>query len=133
MSERFFRMMIGVILLLILFFRLDEAVYIFTGLFLFEGITNLRTTSLVSFVRYGKDYRKITPFYSAPSTVNFVAERALRLFFAAIFILTFVLPHQGILPDVAWFLPWFLGFMLIGAGITNICPMIILLRWIGFK
>jgi hypothetical protein len=32
-----------------------------------------------------------------------------------------------------WFFPWFIGFMLFMAGMTNICPMVMGLRWIGFR
>jgi hypothetical protein len=32
-----------------------------------------------------------------------------------------------------WFLPWFVGFALLGAGLSGICPMVIGLRWLGFR
>jgi hypothetical protein len=35
--------------------------------------------------------------------------------------------------DQAWFFPWFIGSMLLLAGITNICPMVMALRWSGFR
>lgn len=52
----------------------------------------------------------------------------LRLLVAALLVLTFVL-----FPDQTWFFPWFIGFMLFMAGLTNICPMVMGLRWMGFR
>ena len=35
--------------------------------------------------------------------------------------------------EVLWFIPWFLAFAIIGAGASGICPVLVGLRWAGFK
>jgi len=132
MSERIFRMVLGASLLIILYFNSTTAVYAYIGLLLFEGITNWRIPILVSRLRYGQ--------YAAPTgdcaKIPFDAERALRLVVATFLILTYVISHPPyalIDPTFTFFFPWFIGFMLFMAGITNICPMVMFLRFVGMR
>ena len=62
------------------------------------------------------------------AAISFDAERVLRLLVAGMLVVTFVL-----FKEQAWFFPWFIGFMLFMAGMTNICPMVMFLRWLGFR
>jgi hypothetical protein len=32
-----------------------------------------------------------------------------------------------------WFFPWFMGFAIFGSGISNVCPVLLVIRWAGFK
>ena len=128
MSERFFRIILGSLLLLLLFLGSRELVLAYIGLLLFEGITNWRIPILVSKVRYGADYQQAAQSCGGTSTLNFEAERALRLIAAALLFISYV-----ILGEMAWFFPWFIGVMLLFAGLTNICPMVMTLRLIGFR
>jgi len=127
MSERMFRFILGASLILLLFLQLDSWVHAYIGLLLFEGLTNWRIPRLVSRLRFGgepavegNDCRGIL--------CGFEAERALRLIVAAFLVVTFVL-----FPEPLWFFPWFVGFMLFMAGLTNICPMVMGLRWLGLR
>jgi hypothetical protein len=126
MSERTYRLILGISLLLILFIKVDVLIYGYMALLLFEGVTNYRVPILVNMVRFGKSAR-YSPQQGAYK-IDFEAERVARLLVFVMLLITFV-----VLKDAAWFFPWFLGFMLALAGITNLCPMIISLRWIGFK
>ncbi|RDH85312.1 MAG: DUF2892 domain-containing protein [endosymbiont of Galathealinum brachiosum] len=38
-----------------------------------------------------------------------------------------------IFPQSLWFFPWFVGIMLTMSGVTGVCPMMLLLQWLGFK
>ena len=127
MSERIFRIILGVTLLVILAMDMPMLVYGYMGLVLFEGITNWRIPILVSKARYGKDYMTAVNACSG-AKMNFEAERVLRLLIALFLALSYV-----VFSDVLWFFPWFIGVMLLLAGLTNICPMVMSLRWIGFK
>ena len=60
--------------------------------------------------------------------IPFDAERALRLVVAGLLTATYI-----VFPAQLWFFPWIVGFMLFMAGITNICPMAMILRAIGFR
>ena len=127
MSERAFRLIQGIVLLLALYFELEEVIYAYTGILLFEGLTNYRIPILLSRLRYGTNAVNITP-ESLSYRFSFEAERMLR-----IIVFLFMLISYFIFPDVLWFFPWFIGVMLLMAGITNICPMTMVLRFIGFR
>ena len=126
MSERIYRLILGISLLLILFIKVDVLIYGYIALLLFEGLTNYRVPLLVNMVRFGKKVPD-GPEQGA-FKIDFEAERIGRLVVFALLLVTFVVYREA-----AWFFPWFLGFMLTLAGITNLCPMIITLRRIGFK
>ncbi len=129
MSERFFRILLGSSLLLFLYLESRQLILVFIGLLLFEGITNWRIPILVSKARYGADYSQaVNACGGETTTLSFEAERVLRLIVASLLVISYV-----ILGEMAWFFPWFIGVMLLFAGLTNICPMVMTLRLIGFR
>lgn len=128
MTERSFRLILGTTLLVMLTLNFQTGIYVFIGLLVFEGITNLRLPLLISRIRYGAGYNANEILSPGCSRISFDAERALRLLVATLLVATFILYKEQ-----AWFFPWFIGSMLLLAGITNICPMVMALRWIGFK
>jgi len=111
-----------------LFMEWDRALYGFICLMLFEGITNWRIPVLISRLRYGSAYSLLSEQDRRLSTIDFEAERALRLASAGFLIIAFVLFH-----DVLWFLPWLQGFALIIASFTSVCPLTEFFRKLGFK
>lgn len=130
MSERVFRLIVGVWLLVALYLGLPGAVYALIALLLFEGTTNLRVPMLVSRLR-----GMPVPGPSECAVANggrhgssFEAERALRFMLAALLILTYVAYAK-----LLWVFPWFIGFALIGAGMSGICPMVLALRAVGLR
>ncbi len=126
MSERVFRFILGAVLILLLFLQQEQLIYAYVGLLLLEGITNWRVPKLVSRVVSGTGYTEsILP---DGAKIPFDAERALRLIVAGLLILTYIVFREQV-----WFFPWFIGFMLFMAGMTNICPMVMVLRWLGFR
>jgi hypothetical protein len=127
MSERLFRIILGFSLLVFLAVDIPELVYAYIGMLLFEGITNWRIPILVSKVRYGDKYAEAVNACSGMK-LKFEAERMLRLLVAVFLVLSYVLFNE-----MLWFFPWFIGVMLSLAGLTNICPMVMALRWAGFK
>lgn len=125
MTERNFRLVIGAWLVLALLLALPVAIHALMAVLLFEGITNFRLPGLVARLRG-------LPATPASETggcrIPFEAERALRLLIVAFLALAlFVLPQH------LWWLPWFIGFALIGAGLSGICPMVQALRWVGMR
>lgn len=127
MSERTFRLILGAWLILALFFKLPQLVLALMALLTFEGITNWRIPLLVTNLRAGSTSTDIPPNAST-CALSFEAERALRLIIVALLIIT-----QFVFPQLLWWLPWFIGFALIGAGMSGICPMVLGLRGIGFR
>ena len=128
MSERIFRLVLGASLLLLLFFDLETAIYAYIVLLTFEGVTNWRVPILVSKARYGSAFEAEKILSEGCAQTGFDAERALRLIVAAMLVVSYILFREE-----AWFFPWFIGSMLLLAGITNICPMVMALRWVGFR
>ena len=128
MSERVFRIILGASLLISLFLKNETFIYAYIGLLLFEGITNWRIPILVSKLRYGKSYNSVELSNQNCRNIRFDAERALRLVVAFLLIISYV-----VFPLQLWLFPWFVGFMLFMAGLSNICPMVMSLYWLGFR
>lgn len=127
MSERLYRMLLGVILITLLFFHRSAMLYAYIGVLVFEGVTNWRIPILVSRIRYGNDARN-SQNEACVQGISFDVEQALRLIIAALLVVSVVL-----YPEALWFIPWFLGFALSMAGITGVCPMAMVLKKAGFR
>ena len=93
----------------------------------FEGITNWRIPLLLTRLRSAGESGG-NPQCAYTGALAFEAERVLRLIIVAMLIAT-----QFVYPQLLWWLPWFIGFALIGAGLSGICPMVLGLRGIGCK
>ena len=132
MSERIFRLIIGSAILLASFFQLNYALWGISAYLAFEGVTGLRATLLISRFRYGEQYMdKMAMHLGAElktARINFAAERLLRIVVASIIFVT-----TYWFQELLWFVPYFVGIMLFAAGLSNICPMFLVFRWVGFK
>lgn len=132
MSDRTYRLLFGLALLLSLYFQLPASVYGLIVLAVFEGLTNLRVPVVVTRLRGKLDgevpMQENLTVTGSPGRDSFEAERALRLLMAAFLVLSF-----AIWPEHLWFLPWFIGFALFGAGVSGVCPSLSLLKWLGFR
>jgi len=127
MSERAFRLIQGIYILIALYFELDMMLYVYIGIIAFEGISNLRVPAVVSHLRYGLGKVDMLPS-SGDYKFKFEAERMLRLVVTFLFVISFIL-----YPEPTWFFPWFIGVMLFLAGLTKICPMVMFFRFLGFR
>jgi hypothetical protein len=134
MNERTFRLILGAMLYLSLtlsaLLESEIPMYVVLGLISFEAITNWRVPIIVTRLRYGKDYKN---FLDTPLSNNRLlgiveAERFLRIAVIGFVILPYFFSIQYI-----EFIPWFVATALILAGVTNICPMVMFLRFIGMR
>lgn len=130
MSERVFHLLIGLALLVALCFDSKPAIYGLIAWLAFEVASNQRLTAIVSHLRYGdRDVlNKACTDGALKCRVNFEAERALRLVLVLLLTLSYVLFYGQL-----WIVTWFVGFALVAAGLSGICPMIMTLRKIGFR
>ncbi len=71
MSERFFRLLLGVTLLIILFFEWHDLLYVYIGIITFEGLTNWRIPNLILKLRHGPAYLEIHRERSTNTQVHF--------------------------------------------------------------
>lgn len=129
MTERAYRLVVGILMLSLLFFRLDYALWILLLIMSFEGMTNLRIPIIVSKALYPDSAIRVTEGENSNCTINYDAERMLR-WIVMLLILLGVLPQTE---HLFWSIPWFVGLMLLIAGVTGICPMVMALRKLGLK
>jgi hypothetical protein len=139
MSEKVFRFISGLVLWGILIistiYQNNQLMIAFCALFLFEGITNWRipglVTKVISKIRFGSfqaEEQIISNEAKNSALENIEAERMMRFFVVFFLFISFFT-----FPDILWFFPWYMAGMMIVAGISNICPMVMFLRWAGFK
>ena len=130
MSNRVYRLFVGLILLTGLYFDLPILIYGLIAVLLFEGITNLRIPLLASKIRYNNpgDMTEGMLGLQFKQRFNFDAERSWRLLLGSVLIVVYVIYF-----DQAWYLAWFMGFAIFGAGLSGVCPLFISLKWLGFR
>lgn len=127
MAERWYRLFQGLYLLIALYTEHDLMIYGLLALLSFEVVTNLPVSLLASRMRFGnkivaaEDSVRWSPF-------TFNSERMLRLVVIILLVLSCVL-----FPEPIWFIPWFVAAMLLLAGITNICPMVMMFQRLGLS
>jgi hypothetical protein len=129
MTERTFRIILGAILLVALYFDWRLVIYGYIVVLAFEGVTNWRIPTLVSRLQGDPAAGSVCALSPGDQArINFEAERALRLVVAAFLVVSYILFNKEL-----WFFPWFIGFALFGAGLSGICPMVMGFRWAGFR
>lgn len=130
MTDRHFRLFFGIVLLALLYLDEIQGIGFLVAFLLFEGVTNWRFPLIARRVRGDNDDTASvhTLTLSAPAKIPFDAERALRLVMALILILSVYL-----FPESVWWMAWFVGFAVLGAGVSGVCPMLTSLRMLGFR
>ena len=131
MSERTYLFCVGALILIALYFGLNDVIFALCIWLLFEGISNIRLTTLLQKLRNIHLDSGLTVFKSN-QRYAFDAVLAWRLS-VAVFLGASLIMLQIFDFGMLWFFPWFMGFAIMGAGASGVCPMLLLLRWIGFK
>jgi hypothetical protein len=122
-----YRLGLGMLLLVSLYFEVRYLMYGLIGMLFFEGLTNWRLPRVVSRLRG-------VPVPDCPNRgvplgrFSFEAERAWRLIVGLMLLVTYVLFY-----DTLWFFPWFMGFAIFGAGTSGVCPVLIGVKWAGCR
>lgn len=127
MTNRIYRLLVGVIILTGLYFDSPMVLYALIGVVLFEGITNWRIPVIIEKLSGHKPTSEPDNFHFK-QRFNIDAERVWRLLLGTILIFVYVLFYEKL-----WFLAWFMGFAILGAGLSGICPLFISLKWAGFR
>ena len=132
MTNRFYRGLLGALLIISLYFDLAWLMYGIIVMLFFEGITNLLLPKLVD--SFGQVVSPASSFFkykpepcSMGSRFGFESERCWRLVVGVMLLVTYFNY------DMLWFFPWFMGFAIMGAGVSSMCPMLMALRWAGFR
>jgi hypothetical protein len=124
MTNRTYRLLLGIAILLILYFDLTLAMYGLIGVLFIEGLTNWRIPLLVNRILQRPAEQREPRANKWPPQ----AEQAWRLLIGVMLLLTAV-----VFKDVVWFMPWFLGFAILGAGVSGVCPGLFGLRAVGCR
>ncbi len=130
MSDRTYRTLLGILLLVSLYFELSRFLYGIILILFIEGITNFRVPGIVCAIR--KCVTEKAPDYVnmelvADAKFNIESERVWRIVVGAFLLVGYAFS------DNLWFLPWFMGFAIFGAGLSGVCPVLLAIRWVGFK
>lgn len=125
MTNKLYRTILGLILLISLYLDNDNIIYATIIIVIFEGVTNFRIPIIVNQIRKLPE----PDYYLKNTRFNFQAERAYRLLIATLILITYPLGVESVL----WFLPWFISFVILGAGVSGVCPVMRLMTWIGFR
>ncbi len=131
MSERLFLFVVGAFILISLYIEIDMNIYILCLWLLFEAIMDIRLTTLSQKLMSRTVPAGLTVFQTQ-ARFDFEALRVLRIVVSVSLAGAFILINQYHI-DVLWFVPWFLGFAILGAGVSGICPAMLLIRWLGFR
>ena len=104
MTERVYRLIVGLTVLTILYFNSKMAMYAVIAIMVFEAVSNWRIPLLVSRLRQKKTAgdNHASPGHPGESRFRFEAERALRLMFAAVLVVTYIVFNEQL-----WLIPWF--------------------------
>ena len=131
MTERIYLLLVGVYILAALYLENNYLIYGLAVFLVFEGVTGIRLTRLIQKARHVSLSYGLVDFNSK---ARFAIDglSAWRVFVAITLVSVYVLSHEyGI--DVLWFFPWFMGFAILGSGASGICPVLLGMRWAGFK
>ena len=132
MSDRTYRTLLGLTILVGLYFAQAALIYGLVVILLLEGVTNYRVPRVVCKFRNCVGNRELAIVYSPePHNPQFrfdcESERVWRLGVGSLLLITYYFY------DHLWFFPWFMGFAIFGAGISGVCPVLLAIRWVGFK
>jgi hypothetical protein len=131
MSERIYMLAVGVLILASLYFDIDILIYVLAALLVFEGLTNIRLTTTLQRARHVSLDPGLVVL-DLNNRFEFEAFRMWRIVVALVLVIPFAMIHEfGY--DMLWFFPWFMGFAIIGAGASGVCPGLLALRWAGFR
>lgn len=128
MSDRTYRLILGMLLLVSLYFEISYLMYFLIGMLFFEGATNLRVPLLLGKPQGDSGENSDLAPIQRGNRFKLEAERAWRLIVGLMLLITYVFFY-----DEMWFFPWFMGFAIFGAGASGVCPGLISIKWAGFR
>ncbi len=119
-GDRLFMFLFGSAIVLGLYFSWPSLLYGVAAVLLLEGLLNRRSSGLLSRLLDGG---RAAPVLRA----SVDAGRVWRLLMGlAVLVSVLFLKHLG-------FLAWFVGFVVAGAGISGVCPGLMLLQRMGLR
>ena len=131
MNERTYLFLAGVYILVALYFDFEYMIYGLVVLLMLEGLSGMRlTTSFQKAGHISLDHGLFS--LNSRHRFNVDALSVWRVVMASVLASSLILVHEYEI-EMLWFIPWFMGFAIMGAGASGVCPMHLGLRWAGFK
>lgn len=131
MSERMYLFVVGAIILTSLYIEENIIIYVLSLWLLFEGASGILLTRLSQKIIPIAEPVGLTTFRTH-QRFDFDALRATRIVIAFFLGSTFFLLNEYDI-EMLWFFPWFMGFAILGAGVSGVCPIVLITKWAGFK
>ena len=131
MSERMYLFVVGAIILTSLYIEENIIIYVLSLWLLFEGVSGIQLTLLLQKIIPIAEPVGLTTFRTH-QRFDFDALRATRIVIAFFLSSTFFLLNEYDI-EMLWFFPWFMGFAILGAGVSGVCPIVLITKWAGFK
>jgi hypothetical protein len=131
MSERLFLFFTGAFILTGLYFEIDMMIYGLCLWLVFEGVSGIMLTrQSAKFITVANPVG--LTMFRTQQRFDFEALRATRIVIAIFLGGSFLLLNLYNV-EFLWFFPWFMGFAILGAGVSGVCPIILITKWIGFR
>jgi hypothetical protein len=131
MTERMYLFLVGAFILFALYLQNNYLIYGLAVLLTLEGVSGVRLTRLLQKARRVSPGTGLVEF-NTHARFDVDGLSAWRVMVAVVLVTSYGLMHEyGY--DVLWFIPWFMGFAILGAVASGICPFLLALRWVGFK
>jgi len=131
MNERMYLFLVGALILAALYFEENIIIYVLSIWLLLEGISGILLTRVShKFIPVAEPVGLTT--FRTHQRFNFEALRATRIIIAFFLGGAFFLLNEYNI-EVLWFFPWFMGFAILGAGVSGVCPIVLVTKWAGFK
>lgn len=131
MSDRIYLFFVGLYLLTALYIESNIMIYVLVVIQLIEGMLGWTIPRITQQLRKMEIEPGLLQLAGAPK-FQLEAFRVLRITLASVVLLSYLAVHEYNL-EVLWFFPWFLGFAVLGAGVSGVCPVYLAIRWLGFK
>jgi hypothetical protein len=106
-------------------------IYVLVSIVFLEGISGFTVPKLSQKIRNVQLEIGLSQYDKAPR-INFDAVRMLRITLSVVVLVSYIAVHVYDI-DMLWFFPWFVGFAVLGAGVSGVCPVYLAIRWLGFK
>lgn len=131
MSERIYMLVAGAVILVSLYMEIDYLIYGLASILMFEGLSNIRLTTKLQQLRQTTQDSGLFVLH-LNSRFELEAFRLWRIVVSLVLVVPYAMMREfGY--DMLWFFLWFMGFAIMGAGASGVCPVLLGLRWAGFR
>jgi len=131
MSDRVYLFVVGISILAALYLESNAMIYVVVVILFLEGFSGWTLPRITQKIRKKQLEPGLLKLSKIPR-FNIESFLVLRLVLSSVVLASYVAVHEYNM-DMLWFFPWFIGFAVLGAGVSGVCPVYLAIRWLGFK